>query len=90
MVFSIAVSHARVQSAVPSALRTLRWGVAQYLAISTEQSQGVAQVGEAVSNMDQTTQRNAALVEEMAAVSSSLKGQTQELVQSVAVFKLAV
>jgi hypothetical protein len=59
-------------------------------AASTEQSQGVAQVGEAVTNMDRTTQQNAALVEEMAAAASSLKGQAQELVQTVAVFKLNV
>ena len=39
--------------------------------------------------MDQTTQQNAALVEEMAAAASSLKQQAQELVQTVAVFKLA-
>ena len=56
---------------------------------SGEQSAGVAQIGEAVSNMDQTTQQNAALVEEMAAAASSLKNQAQELVQAVSVFKLA-
>jgi methyl-accepting chemotaxis protein len=39
--------------------------------------------------MDQATQQNAALVEEMAAAASSLKGQAQDLVQAVAVFKLA-
>ncbi len=55
---------------------------------SMEQSQGVAQVGEAVSNMDQVTQQNAALVEEMAAAASSLRGQAQELVQTVSVFKV--
>jgi methyl-accepting chemotaxis protein len=49
---------------------------------------GVAQVGEAVTNMDQATQQNAALVEEMAAAASSLKSQAQELVQTVAVFNL--
>jgi hypothetical protein len=38
--------------------------------------------------MDQTTQQNAALVEEMAAAASSLKSQANELVQVVAVFKL--
>ena len=58
-------------------------------AASNEQSLGVRQVGEAVSSMDQTTQQNAALVEEMAAAASSLKSQAQELVQTVAVFKLA-
>ena len=57
-------------------------------AASLEQSQGVAQVGEAVTQMDQATQQNAALVEEMAAAASSLKSQAQELVQTVAVFKL--
>jgi methyl-accepting chemotaxis protein len=57
-------------------------------AASSEQSAGVAQVGEAVTNMDQATQQNAALVEEMAAAASSLKGQAQDLVQTVAVFKL--
>jgi hypothetical protein len=56
---------------------------------SNEQAMGVAQVGEAVSQMDQVTQQNAALVEEMAAAASSLKMQAQELVQTVAVFKLA-
>ncbi|MFO6421727.1 methyl-accepting chemotaxis protein, partial [Hylemonella sp. W303a] len=57
-------------------------------AASAEQSAGVAQVGEAVTNMDQATQQNAALVEEMAAAASSLRSQSQELVQTVAVFKL--
>jgi len=57
-------------------------------AASNEQSLGVAQVGEAVTQMDQATQQNAALVEEMAAAASSLKSQAQELVQTVAVFKL--
>ena len=57
-------------------------------AASREQSQGVAQVGEAVTQMDQVTQQNAALVEEMAAAASSLKSQAQDLVGTVAVFKL--
>ncbi len=55
---------------------------------STEQSQGVAEVGSAVSRMDQTTQHNAALVEETAAAASSLRDQAQQLVQAVAVFRL--
>jgi methyl-accepting chemotaxis protein len=60
----------------------------QISAASSEQSEGVAQVGEAVASMDQVTQQNAALVEEMAAAASSLKSQAQELVQTVSVFKL--
>lgn len=58
-------------------------------AASDEQSSGVAQVGEAVNSMDQVTQQNAALVEEMAAAASSLRTQSQELVDVVSVFKLA-
>ena len=57
-------------------------------AASSEQSQGVSQVGEAVTQMDTATQQNAALVEQMAAAAGSLKTQANELVQSVAVFKL--
>ncbi|HEX5389994.1 MAG TPA: methyl-accepting chemotaxis protein, partial [Burkholderiaceae bacterium] len=58
-------------------------------AASSEQSAGVGQVGEAITQMDQATQQNAALVEEMAAAAASLNGQAQELVQAVSVFKLA-
>ncbi|MDO8770497.1 MAG: methyl-accepting chemotaxis protein, partial [Burkholderiaceae bacterium] len=57
-------------------------------AASSEQSAGVSQVGEAVSQMDHVTQQNAALVEEMAAAASSLTSQANDLVQTVAVFKL--
>jgi methyl-accepting chemotaxis protein len=56
---------------------------------STEQSTGVAQVGQAVSQMDQATQQNAALVEQSAAAAESLKHQAMQLVEAVAVFKLA-
>ncbi|MBK9441297.1 MAG: Tar ligand binding domain-containing protein [Comamonadaceae bacterium] len=59
-------------------------------AASQEQSLGVSQVGEAVMQMDQVTQQNAALVEEMAAAASSLQSQAQELVETVAVFQLDV
>ncbi len=58
-------------------------------AASNEQSLGVGQVGEAVTQMDQATQQNAALVEQMAAAASSLKTQAQDLVGVVAAFKLA-
>ncbi|OIQ68223.1 methyl-accepting chemotaxis protein IV [mine drainage metagenome] len=56
---------------------------------SDEQSHGVAQVVEAIRQMDQVTQQNAALVEEMAAAAESLNDQAQDLVGTVAVFKLS-
>ena len=55
---------------------------------SNEQSLGVSQVGEAVIHMEQVTQQNAALVEEVAAAAGHLKSQAQELVQVMEVFKL--
>lgn len=62
--------------------------VGEISSASNEQSAGVAQVGEAVTQMDQATQQNAALVEQMAAAASSLKSQSEELVSTVAAFKL--
>ncbi len=54
---------------------------------SNEQAAGVAEVSGAVTEMDQATQQNAALVEQMAAAAASLKHQSLELVQTVAVFR---
>ena len=54
---------------------------------SHEQAAGVAQVGEAVAQLDQVTQQNASLVEEMAAAARGLEAQAQSLVQVVAVFR---
>ncbi|MDQ2137959.1 methyl-accepting chemotaxis protein [Alcaligenaceae bacterium B3P038] len=53
-----------------------------------EQSVGVAQVGEAVTQMDQTTQQNAALVEQSAAAAQGLREQADELLAAVSVFQL--
>lgn len=55
---------------------------------SVEQANGVAQAAEAVTNMDQTTQQNAAMVEEMAASAQTLRQQSDELVQAVSIFKI--
>jgi methyl-accepting chemotaxis protein len=75
-------------SEVVTAIKRVNDIMGEISAASTEQSAGVAQVGEAVTQMDQATQQNAALVEESAAAAESLKGQAQQLVQAVAVFKL--
>jgi methyl-accepting chemotaxis protein len=73
---------------VVASIRRVTDIVAEISAASTEQSTGVAQIGEAVSQMDQATQQNAALVEESAAAAESLKGQAHQLVGAVAVFTL--
>ena len=74
---------------VVTAVRRVTDIMGEISAASGEQSAGVAQVGEAVTQMDQTTQQNAALVEEMAAATSSLSQQAKELVGVVAAFKIA-
>ncbi len=74
---------------VVSSIRRVTDIMGEISAASNEQAQGVAQVGEAITQMDQATQQNAALVEESSAAADSLKSQAQQLVQAVAVFKLA-
>ncbi len=74
---------------VVSSIRRVTDIMGEISAASSQQSAGVSQVGEAVTQMDQATQQNAALVEEMAAAASSLRSQANDLVETVAVFKLS-
>ena len=53
-----------------------------------EQSGGIQQVGQAVTQLDQMTQQNAALVEESTAASESLRDQSQRLSELVRVFNV--
>ena len=55
---------------------------------SREQSQGVAQIGVAVNELDRMTQQNAALVEQTAAAAEAMKDQAQALAHEVDRFKL--
>jgi methyl-accepting chemotaxis protein len=57
-------------------------------AASSEQAMGIEQVDKAVSQMDQVTQQNAALVEEASAAAQSLAQQAEGLRGAVAVFKV--
>jgi methyl-accepting chemotaxis protein len=62
--------------------------IAEITRSTTEQSAGIGQVNDAMVQLDQTTQQNAALVEESAAAASSLREQASGLAQTVSVFKL--
>ena len=55
---------------------------------SREQASGIQQVNQAVTQMDQVTQQNAALVEEVSAASASLQEQAVGLSRAVSVFKI--
>lgn len=55
---------------------------------SAEQSKGISQVGVAITQMDNVTQQNAALVEQVSAAAAALERQTEELQRSVQQFRL--
>ena len=56
---------------------------------AAEQSDGIVQVNQAVTHLDQMTQQNAALVEQSAAAAESLREQARRLSGAVNVFRLA-
>jgi methyl-accepting chemotaxis protein len=62
--------------------------VSDITAATAEQSSGIGAVNTAVSELDQATQQNAALVEESSAAAESLKDQARSLHQTMAVFRL--
>jgi len=62
--------------------------IGEITAAAGEQSDGIAQVNTAVSQLDQMTQQNAALVEQSAAAAQSLKEQAARLAETVQVFQL--
>ncbi len=62
--------------------------IGEITAASTEQRDGISQVNQAVGNLDQMTQQNAALVEESAAAASALNEQAQRLAEVVSVFNV--
>jgi methyl-accepting chemotaxis protein len=55
---------------------------------SVEQSAGIEQINEAVTQMDTVTQQNAALVEEAAAAAQAMQDQAARLAEAVAVFRV--
>jgi methyl-accepting chemotaxis protein-1 (serine sensor receptor) len=73
---------------VVSAIKRVTDIMGEISSSSQEQALGVSQVGEAVNLMDQTTQQNAALVEQMAAAAGSLNNQADDMLQAMAVFKI--
>ncbi|MBX3454811.1 methyl-accepting chemotaxis protein [Ferrovibrio sp.] len=73
---------------IVTAVRKVTDIVAEIASASGEQSRGLDEVNKAVTNMDEMTQRNAALVEETHASAQALASQAQELAELVGFFKL--
>jgi aerotaxis receptor len=61
--------------------------IAEIATATSEQSDGIAQVADAIGHLDQVTQQNAALVEQSTAASESLKQQMNRLADAVGVFQ---
>jgi len=61
--------------------------IGEITAAAAEQSDGIGQVNVAVNQLDQMTQQNAALVEQSAAASESLRDQADRLAQAIAAFR---
>ncbi|HEV3430837.1 MAG TPA: methyl-accepting chemotaxis protein [Paraburkholderia sp.] len=78
----------RVMGDVVAQVQGVSTMMSEITSASVEQSAGIGQIGDAVQQLDQVTQQNAALVEESAAAAESLKQQAAELDRLVAVFKV--
>ncbi|MFZ4288789.1 methyl-accepting chemotaxis protein [Variovorax sp. HJSM1_2] len=73
---------------IVSSVRRVSDLIGEISASSTEQRDGIGQVNLAVTNLDQMTQQNAALVEQSAAAAAGLRDQAQRLSEVVAVFNV--
>lgn len=78
----------KTMSEVTQAVARVSDIMGEIAAASTEQSRGIEQVSLAITQMDEVTQQNAALVEEAAAASKSLEDQGRQLNQAISFFRI--
>jgi len=76
-------------SDIVSSIRDVAAIVSDIAAASSEQATGIEQVNKALTQMDEVTQQNSALVEENAATAKMLEGQAQAMSERVAFFRLS-
>jgi methyl-accepting chemotaxis protein len=79
----------KTMSEIVSSVKRVTDIMGEITAASQEQSTGIEQVNQTVTQMDEVTQQNAALVEEASAAARSLEEQADGLANAVALFKLA-
>ncbi|MFJ1257774.1 methyl-accepting chemotaxis protein [Cupriavidus sp. CuC1] len=85
---TLAGEAGQTMSSVTKAVARVSSIVEDIASASMEQSRGIEQVNQAISQMDQVTQQNAAMVEQAASASRALQEQGQELNEVVAFFRL--
>ncbi len=84
------VDHAgATMTTVVSSVQRVTDIISEITVASEEQSSGIAQINQAILQMDGATQQNAALVEEAAAAATALQDQADTLARVVSVFKVA-
>ncbi|WP_081076453.1 methyl-accepting chemotaxis protein [Burkholderia cepacia] len=85
---ALAGEAGKTMSDVTQAVARVTDIMGEIAAASAEQSRGIDQVNLTITQMDETTQQNAALVEQAAAASKSLEAQGRELSETVAAFRM--
>jgi methyl-accepting chemotaxis protein len=86
---ALAAQAGSTMQQVVESVQRVRQIIHEISTASDEQSVGIAQVNEAISQMDAVTQQNAALVEQAAAAAASMQQQSSALLQAVSVFRVA-
>lgn len=84
----LAVTAANTMTEIVRSVTQVNVMMGEIASASDEQRRGIEQVAQAVSQMDQVTQQNAALVEEAAAATGSLSGQAERLTTLVSAFNI--
>jgi methyl-accepting chemotaxis protein len=86
---ALAASMGRTMDDIVGSVGSVTQLMAEISAASREQSSGIEQVNQAVAQMDEMTQQNAALVEQAAAAAQTMEDQSATLVRAVGAFKIA-
>ncbi|MNB91045.1 Methyl-accepting chemotaxis protein III [compost metagenome] len=86
--FTLVSGAGEAMSRIETSVAQVRDIMSEIAAATDEQSRGISQIAQAMTEMDTTTQQNAALVEESSAAASSLEDQAVQLEQVVAIFQV--
>ena len=78
----------KTMTEVVSQVRRVNDLIAEITAASKEQTIGITQVGQAVAQLDEMTQQNAAMVEQSSAAANSMSDQAGRLMEAVKVFSV--
>jgi len=87
--FSLVESAGDAMTKIETSVAQVRDIMNEIASATDEQSRGISQIAQAMAEMDNTTQQNAALVEESSAAASSLEDQAVQLEKVVSIFRVS-